>query len=220
MTRLIEIFQYMDKIKPVNLSKSDKKILKYLLNNGPSHGYPIKEAMGMAFKSIYGSLNVLTKEGMLIKESWMGKSRPGQDLKFYRLTLKGFFTALRIEIKDNNWKNIETIVEHWKELWPPVFKRWDLFKKYDVQDQVKERLELISNSFEHLWCNKTEVLNEFEELAITFYFFMPHEIKWINMMLSDAELKIFYIKDLEEIRLAYKDQIKFIEGYLELAKRS
>ena len=125
------------------LTNSEKVVLSYILEKGPSHGFGIHDETGVTEKTTYTALKSLTKTGLLKPraEGEGGKLRPGLEAKFYHLTLKGLVEGL--VTNKGAWKKIDRIAEQWEGTLPLVFNKWNYITASGVRAVAIEQLERI-----------------------------------------------------------------------------
>ena len=206
------------------LTDSERTALRYILENGPAHGYRVYKESGLRTdKTVYTALKALKEKGLLEKKPAEEKRRPGQPMQNYYLTLTGLSVGL--SISDKPWKRMDSLVCRWEDLFPFVFKRWSLFKKHGLTEEVMKALEWVMEipamdwRYGHSWVDLERA--SMEETFVSSMADLPRPVEakmnWLRLLHSDEKLRRRvedYHKEQLEVNEAFvkqqKDKVKII----------
>lgn len=175
------------------VTNHERKVLSYLLMNGPSNGNKISRTLELANSTVSTRARSLEKKGLVAyrdpsKQEILESPRHQYLLT---LTIRGLITAL------STMKPIDldiiSIRSHWGHLLPGVLNKWDHFKEHEVEDIARTRLILAARSMvEHhdlpekwIWnlelfateanmpiAQAKDIMDEEDEFAFTRAFYM------------------------------------------------
>jgi len=216
-----------------DLNKSEAMILKTLMLNGPLTIPGIAARSELKKSTVYEALHGKPKfressllNGNLVKiiETKLWKSKA--PMSTYALTLQGLSVSL-INL-DELWKDIDNIVERWKNLLPFFFRRWNSFKEYGVAEEAKEGLKsslwsLVSDKYGPTYSDE-----EYETLCINEWFacwlatiplISETKMKWDKLLLVDHELREKVKKYLVYVIADYKGKVEMARISLEVIEK-
>jgi DNA-binding PadR family transcriptional regulator len=185
-----------------NLSVSEMKALKYIILNGPTYSYELSHNKLKIFgteKTANITLNKLARQNLLQKtENKQARSR-----KYYDLTLKGLCAALALfPATDVIWADLERTSEKWGKILP-FLNKFNIFKKYDLQDFFKRNLQHVARKFVFFhgfyWVSGKPKKIELEFIAQLLHQCDEAEFmnKWNHILRDDSELMAITIEVLE-----------------------
>jgi hypothetical protein len=206
-------------IMKVAITGSEAKVLRYLALNGPDIGYNMGKEVDISLKTAYTAPKILV-DRELVSVSVVGKTRSGQDMKEYSLTVLGLATALLYPQVN---ENLRDVIRSWNHLLPLVLEKWHVFVDAGVKDLAKHRLMnaavvLVRASQSPEWEYPWETpIDPAEVFKSNFYYsdplFFDHveKLKWAEVCAKDPEIRDYLIKRLTTIIKSYKNKTREVE---------
>ncbi len=200
------------------LMNSERTALRYILQHGPAHGYQVyKKSDLKTDKTTYVALKNLTEKGLLERKSAKQKCRPGQPMQEYYLTLAGLTVGLTIF--NDSWKKIDLITLKWEHLLPFVFKKWDLFKKHGLVEEVtkalKSSMEMYAMDWRygHKWVDggRAAIEDRFINAMVNRPYSIEVKMRWNKTLHSDKELR-------DTVEKHYKNHLIVSQAFVDVDK--
>ncbi|MBA7577576.1 hypothetical protein ES708_19429 [subsurface metagenome] len=213
-------------IMKVAITGSEAKVLRYLALNGPDTGYNMGKEVDISLKTAYTAPKILV-DRELVSVSVVGKTRSGQDMKEYSLTVLGLATALLYPQVN---ENMHDVIRSWGPLLTLVLGKWDVFVNAGVKDLAKHRLMnaavvLVRASqsleWEFAWHPPKDTAEIFRyNFYLSDTLFHDHEkrLKWARACAKDPEIRDYLIRELTMNIERYKKMMRESKIMMEVLK--
>jgi len=199
-------------LEPQPIPESHKKVLLHIAKEGPQTKYEIEIKTKINHASVHEAIKNLLNLGLVEGEK-IGTTRIGLPKTKYKLNFHGLLRAIRI----SDLKDLDKIIEKWKNLDHLLFGKWGFLVAKIGRSEV-EKLLMQAAAFVDTFHGDETILDEFraevlgglyDDYRDKFWAKGAKNLrfeKWIEVFKVDAELKNYIMEYLEEtLRSARKD---------------